>query len=652
MKRILELTGQRGIDLLLALFCGVSLIALQGTPFLQRAEWLAFDKLTQWTPGARPLDPSLAIVAIDDNSLKELGAPPNNWAWPWPRGAYADLIAYLKVAGAREIWLDLIFYTPDQNAFEDDEVRAVAAAAGNVRFGQGSDGVSVSIFQPTFNVAVPATTEENPVIHSDINGGHLLAWPARFNDLKGVTSAAIPVVEGEKLLKTLSADDRTDSQKIAALLAQPVALPLAERFRDKIVYVGVTAGSGYDYKAFPVGNHEPSTMIHIVARSNEIQHGFFREIPDAWRDLLVLAFCFLVSDWFRRVPQFHRYGLCVLTILAVIAATAFACFLERIWIRPVLYELAVAATFVMVTAVNYVREGNKRRVTEELFGKFVSRKIVDRLVARPEGLKLGGEKAELTVLFSDLSGFTTLSEKMASDVLLGLLNSYLNEMSELIYEREGTLDKYIGDAIMAFWGAPDASPNHAWQACHAALACQKRLAEMAPDWEAQYGAKLSARIGINTDEMTVGLVGSNRLHNYSVIGDAVNLASRLEGANKPFGTAIMIAQRTVDLAQGKIEVRPIAKLQVKGKENAVMVYELMARAGELDARLRIRQQLFTEAFDAFLRRDWAKAESLLLSLLHQEPEDDLAKVYLKRVRDYALHPPEAGWDGVFKLDEK
>jgi adenylate cyclase len=271
---------------------------------------------------------------------------------------------------------------------------------------------------------------------------------------------------------------------------------------------------------------------------------------------------------------------------------------------------------------------------------------------RPDQVKLGGEKAELTVLFSDLSGFTTLSENMESDVLLGLLNTYLNEMSELIYEREGTLDKYIGDAIMAFWGAPDASPNHAWQACHAALACHKRLAEMAPEWEEKYGAKLSARIGINTDVMTVGLVGSNRLHNYSVIGDAVNLASRLEGANKPFGTFLMISQRTLDLAEGKIEVRPIARLQVKGKENWVMVYELMAKAGELSETQRVAQQLFTEAFASFLRRDWAQAEELLLRLLGQQSDDALAKVYLKRVRDYAQSPPESKWTGVFKLDEK
>jgi adenylate cyclase len=383
-----------------------------------------------------------------------------------------------------------------------------------------------------------------------------------------------------------------------------------------------------------------------------LQAGFFREIPDAWRDLIVLACCFLVSDLFRRVPDFHRYTACVLVMIGVITVVAYALFLERIWVRPVLYDAAAAATFVMVTSVNYVREGRKRRMTEDLFGKFVSRKMVDRLVARPDQLKLGGEKAELTVLFSDLSGFTTLSEKMESDVLLGLLNEYLNEMSELIYEREGTLDKYIGDAIMAFWGAPDASPDHAWQACHAALACHQRLAAMAPEWQEKYGAKLTARIGINTDVMTVGMVGSNRLHNYSVIGDAVNLASRLEGANKPFGTSLMIAQRTVDLSQGKIEVRPIARLQVKGKANWVMVYELLARAGELSESQREARQLFTDAFAAFLRRDWADAQGLLARLLEQQPGDGLAQVYMKRVRDYAEHPPEPEWDGVFKLDEK
>jgi CHASE2 domain-containing sensor protein len=292
VKRIMEFAGQRSVDLLLALICGATLIALQNTPFLQRAEWLAFDKLTQWTAASRPLDPSLAIVAIDDKSLDELGAA-QSWAWPWPHGAYADLIAYLKASGAREIWIDLVFYTPDPDSFQDDELRAVAAAAGNVRFGQGAGKDSVSLFQPTFNVSLPPTTEENPVIHGDINGQRLLAWPPPFNSLKReaslVTPAALLIKDGEKLLKALPADDRTDSQKIAALWAQDSPLPLSERFRDKIVYIGVTAGSGYDYKAFPVGNREPSTMLHVVTRSNELQHGFFREIPDWLRDLLVLA---------------------------------------------------------------------------------------------------------------------------------------------------------------------------------------------------------------------------------------------------------------------------------------------------------------------------------------------------------------------------
>jgi adenylate cyclase len=654
------------MDFLLALLCAASLIALQNVSFMQRAEWFAFDKLTRWTAASRPLDPTLAVVAIDDYSINRLASPTTNswawaWAWPWPRGAYADMIAYLKASGAREIWIDLIFYTPDPDGFRDAELKAVAAAAGNVHFGQGEKKAGISLFQPTFNVELPSENGQNLVIHGDVNGQRLLAWPQPFEILRDskqlgkdspITSAAFVVNEGEKLLKSLPVDDLTNPEKIAALWTNGAVPPFGEHFQNKIVYVGVSASSGYDLKAFPVGPQEPSVMLHVVTRSNELEDGFFREIPDGLRCLLVLACCLVTSDLFRRLPNFHRYTACMLAFTGVIAGISYLLFEERIWVRPVLYPLAVALTFTVVTATNYVREGRKRRMTEDLFGKFVSRKIVDRLVARPDQLRLGGEKAELTVLFSDLSGFTTLSEQMTSDVLLTMLNTYLNEMSELIYEREGTLDKYIGDAIMAFWGAPDASPDHAWQACHAALACQQRLAELAPKWEETYKAKLVARIGINTDEMTVGLVGSNRLHNYSVIGDAVNLASRLEGANKPFGTSIMIAQRTVDLAQGKIEVRPLARLQVKGKTNYVTVYELLARAGELSESRRAAQQTFTEAFDAFLNRDWNKAESLLQQLLLNEPDDKLAAKYLERVREYAVAPPGPEWVGVFKLDEK
>ena len=649
------MAGPRGADLWLALVCGLAMVLVAHLLMMERAEWFAFDRLTQWTVAARPLDPSLTIVAIDDQSIRELGdAKAKGWAWPWPRGAYADLIAFLRASGAREIWIDLIFQTPDADSFQDDELRAVASAAGNVRFG-AVEG-STSIFQPTYDVSLPPLSSSEAAIHRDISGAHVLAWPPPFNTLikqaNGPVTAAAPlVIEGEKMLDKLPADDRTDPAKIAALWSGAPASPLAARFKDKIVYLGVTAVAGYDLKPFPVGNNEPSMMIHVVARSNELQDGFFRPIPDWLHDLVILLCCFLVGGLFCLIPNFRTYRFTVLAIFGAIALITLALFLQRIWVRPMLYELSVAVTATTFTAAYYVREGRKRRMTEELFGKFVSRKIVDRLVARPDQLKLGGEKAELTVMFSDLSGFTTISETMPSDVLLGLLNRYLNEMSELIYEREGTLDKYIGDAIMAFWGAPDASPDHAWQACHAALACQERLEQLAPVWEEPYGVRLTARIGINSGEMTVGLVGSDRLHNYSVIGDGVNFASRLEGANKVFGTSILIAQRTVELSGDKIEVRPVAMLQVKGKTLPVMVYELLARGGELDATRKAWQEKFTAAFAAYQARDWEKACGLLEQTLGINPRDALAVTYLKRATEYRSTPPPQGWD-VFKLDEK
>jgi adenylate cyclase len=642
--------GPRGADLLRALVCGMVMIAIAHLLIMERAEWFVFDRLTQWTVHTRPLDPSLAIVAIDDTSIRELGA--KGWKWPWPRGAYADMIAFLRASGAREIWVDVTFETPDADSFQDDELRAVAAAAGNVRFGliEGS----TSMFQPTFNVTLPVSS--TPVIHFDLHDQHLLAWPPPFNTLiaqaGGPVTAAAPLVgEGEKLLHTLTTDDRTDPAKIAALWSSVPASPLAERFRDKIVYLGVSAVEGYDLKPVPVGNNEPSMMIHVVARSNALQDGFFRPISDWLHDLVILLCCLLVGGLFGLIPNYRHFRVAVWAILIGIALVAFVLFLQRIWVRPLLYELSVVSTATVFTAASYVVEGRKRRMTEELFGKFVSRKIVDRLVARPDQLKLGGEKAELTVMFSDLSGFTTISEVRPSDVVLSLLNRYLNEMSELIYEREGTLDKYIGDAIMAFWGAPDASPDHAWQACHAALACQERLDQLAPMWEEPYGVRLSARIGINSGEMTVGLVGSDRLHNYSVIGDEVNFASRLEGANKAVGTSILVSQRTVELSGDKIEVRPIAKLQVKGKTRPVMVYELLARGGELDPTRKVWQEKFTAAFAAFQAREWEKACGLFEAALEINFRDVLSVTYLKRATEYKSKTPPPGWD-VFKLDEK
>ncbi len=279
MKRILEFVGPRRTDFLLALFCGVFLFLLEKKLPIARSDWVVFDKFTQLTPSLRPLDPSLAIVAIDDYSIDLLDK--SNWSWPWPRGAYADMIAYLKMAGAREIWIDMVLYTKDSDSLQDDELRAVAMAAQNVHFGQGKDSAgSVSIFKPTFDVSLPESDNANPVIHYDNGGERLLAWPRPFSELirppaSCVTSAAFVVSEGHKLLKILPPDDRTDSEKVARLWKN-VNYPLqSDPFRDKIVYIGATAQSTNDIKHFPVGGNEPGVMIHVVTRSNKLQNGFF-----------------------------------------------------------------------------------------------------------------------------------------------------------------------------------------------------------------------------------------------------------------------------------------------------------------------------------------------------------------------------------------
>ena len=647
--RISSHSSTRTFSIVVAGICALLLILLQNTPFVASTEWFVFDHWTKLTAKRHPLDPSLALVVIDESSIVDFSKD-RGWEWPWPRESHAAMIAYLKHAGAREIWIDIFFDTP-RDAYQDDEVRAVAAAAGNVHFAERAG--FKSLFTPTFPVDIG---NENEVLRYDLSGKHLLAWPPPFRELINkspvITPAFSLVVEGEKILGALSADDRTDPVKIRPLLVEGPLPPGGERFRDKIVYIGASAKGAYDLKPTPNGIDEPAVMIHLVNRSNELTNGFFREIGFWTRSLICAACCFLIAFVVTELPSFRRQLAATVLVFCIVALLSYKLFILGIWVRPALDGLAIALTFTSAVSVNYLREGRKRQRTEDLFGKFLSRKMVDRLIGKSDEIVLGGEKAELTVFFSDLSGFTSLSETMPSDRLVSLLNAYLGDMSELICEQEGTLDKYIGDAIMAFWGAPDHSPDHAWQACYAALACQKRLKELVPVWEAEYGSKLTARIGINTDEMTVGLVGSRRLHNYTVIGDAVNLASRLEGANKAYGTSIMISQRTLDLSQGKIEVRPIDFLRVKGKSQPVRVYELLARIGELTDTEKKTQAAFTSAFEAYQKQDWMQAEELLRQVLAAQSHDPLAAVYLKRVALFKNQPPGPDWDGIFTLDEK
>lgn len=300
----------------------------------------------------------------------------------------------------------------------------------------------------------------------------------------------------------------------------------------------------------------------------------------------------------------------------------------------------------MVVAFYKMRQGLRS------FGKFVPADIVRQLIEQEGDAHLGGEKRELTIHFSDIEGFTTVSESLKPEELVDLLAEYLGEMSRIIAEEKGTVDKYIGDAVMAFWGAPQPVPNHAVHAAHAALKCQARLVELENKWRSEGKPVFRCRIGLNTGEIIVGNMGSAERLNYTVIGDAVNLASRLEGINKYYGTRIMLGETTQKLVADSFVTRLLDFVAVKGKNEAIRIYELVGEKGKVPQQELEFIKVFESAIQAYRNQEWDVAEARLKEGLKLKKDDEATQLFLERIADYRVNPPGANWSGEYVMKTK
>jgi adenylate cyclase len=261
-------------------------------------------------------------------------------------------------------------------------------------------------------------------------------------------------------------------------------------------------------------------------------------------------------------------------------------------------------------------------------------------------------KTEITIMFSDIRNFTSISEALDAQDLALLLNRYLADMTRIIFSTKGTLDKYIGDAVMAFWGAPFEEGDHPVRACHTALAMMKRVAELREEWQAAGRPRLDIGIGLNTGHVSVGNMGSQLRYGYTAMGDAVNLSSRLEGLNKEYGTHILIGSATFEAARNAgFLFRELDLIRVKGKLQPVTIYELVAH---IDAAAEHEERLnaFALARDSYLRREWLEAQKMFQQVLDRWPDDGPSRAYWKRCQDYLFEAPTVNWDGVFVMTHK
>jgi len=288
------------------------------------------------------------------------------------------------------------------------------------------------------------------------------------------------------------------------------------------------------------------------------------------------------------------------------------------------------------------------------FSTYLSEEVVEEIVSDPTHLQLGGIKRHMTALFTDVKNFTHIAEILSPEQVVDILNYYLSSMSDIILEQKGTIDKYEGDAIISFFGAPIDLPDHALRACVSAI-CMKRIEKEVNSYitEKMLGPiPLHTRIGINTGEMVVGNMGTQKKMNYTIISNAVNLASRLEGVNKQYGTWILASENTIKETEGRLLSRKLDRIRVVGIEEPVRIYEILETNADAAPALHELAGLFQTALIFFEKRDWTNAESAFSQILKLSPEDGPALLYLNRCQQYRQFPPEKDWDGVFNIVEK
>ncbi len=297
-------------------------------------------------------------------------------------------------------------------------------------------------------------------------------------------------------------------------------------------------------------------------------------------------------------------------------------------------------------------EAKEKKFIRDTFGRYVSPQIVKQLLTKPELVKLGGSKVNVTVLFSDIRSFTTLSENMDPQELVNFLNEYLSEMTRIIFNYNGVVDKYIGDAIMAFWGAPIEDEKHPEDACNTAIEMLEKLELLNKKWREEGKPEIRIGIGINTGEVTVGNMGSDVRFDYTVMGDNVNLASRLEGINKQYGTSIVISENTKKEVEENFILRKLDKVAVKGKKKPVEIYELIGKKGKIESDIIKGIKLFEKGLDLYFEKKFAEAIKYFAAAYKVNDKDNAAKVFIERCKSLLKNPPPDDWDGVFIMKTK
>jgi len=440
-------------------------------------------------------------------------------------------------------------------------------------------------------------------------------------------------------------------------------------FKDKIVLIGSTMPEDRDLLpiSFAEGEHKGDNLIygvefHANIIQNILSNNYLLTQSKENEILLIIlltSLSFYISSIIRKIKMKYGFMVEVANFIFVLASIygiyelSILLFIHnKLVIAIVSPSLAVIIGYFSSTAYHFLLERQQNVIIKGMFSQYVSKEVVNQLIIDPEKLRLGGEKKNLSILFSDIAGFTTFAENKQPEGLVSFINEYLNEMTEIILNNKGTLDKYLGDAVMAFWGAPVEVEDHAYKACVTALQMQEKLVGLREKWSSSGETPIRIRIGINTGEVIVGNIGGEKRFDYTVLGDNVNLASRLEGANKEYATNIMISDATYDSCKDKILARELDIILVKGKNKPTKVYELISLIGDKKAEEAIeKMDLYFQALELYRQKGFEPALDYF-KRSYEKLGDYPSKVYIQRCEFYLKNPPTENWDGVFEMKTK
>lgn len=435
---------------------------------------------------------------------------------------------------------------------------------------------------------------------------------------------------------------------------------LRQELPGSFVIIGHVGTSTTDIGVTPFDEEYMNVGTHAAVTNTILQENFLDDLP-WWVSVLVLfAFALITA------AAIHKRGptpsiLIGLGVIVLLAAGGVGLFLATgIYLNMLTPLAGVLLTFVTLTIIKFIRENEEKTYIRNAFGHYLSTDVIEQVVNDPSRLSLGGEKVHMTAMFTDVKGFSSISEALKDDPqkLVQLLNRYLTDMSNIILEERGTIDKYEGDAIISFFGAPIAYEDAANRACRSAVAMKKveeiLNRELVPSGLAP--AELKTRIGINTGEMVVGNMGTEKRMDYTMMGHNVNLAARLEGVNKLYGTWIMISEATYEETgrHQNFTVRMLDRVRVVGVNEPIRLYELIDLRAPVDNDPDTIQKLktFNAGLTAFEEKEWGEAQKLFKQVLAGFPEDGPSKLYLKRATDFMKKPPRRDWDGVYNMDSK